>query len=330
MNQSTYKYTQKFVGRAVPTRHRLAHFVRALATWYIIILEWSAIRGRKRSTRSRATTFLNDVSNSTHGRGLEVINQFICWLRRGETTRYDIERAHRSHEADIASRTLSDSILEQLRSDGRAVIRGFVDREMAESIASEVALMPGKCDLDPRQYLNMAEWLADPVAEPRFHTSGERLAGDEAVSALARSTFVQDIARDYLGAAPILASLQSWTTRPPLHDTADTLDAAAMAYHCDSDYFGFLKFFVLLTEVGLNNGPFTFVERSHRGIRHVAGRMPDSEIVGPQDVEFKGTGQPGDLVIVDTKGWHKASPPKEGYRTMLQFVYSTSLFGSPT
>jgi ectoine hydroxylase-related dioxygenase (phytanoyl-CoA dioxygenase family) len=314
----------------MPRRNRLAHFIRALATTYIIALEWPAIRGRRRSIRGRATTFLNDISNSTHGRGLEVVNHLICRLRQKETALYDAERVTRRPNPEGYDQASVGSIVAKLNSHGCAVVRSFVDRTAAESIAEAVRAMPGQCDLNKHRYSDMTEWMNDKSAEPRFHSSGEYLAENLAIVSLARSTFVQDVARDYLGAAPLLASLQSWTTRPPVKQTADTLDAAAMAYHCDSDFFGFLKFFVLLTEVGPTNGPFTFIERSHRGTRHVAGRMPDSEVVGPYDVEFHGTGHPGDLVIVDTKGWHKASPPVEGYRTMLQFVYSTSLFGSPT
>jgi hypothetical protein len=330
MNKNPYKYTQQFIGRSVPSQKRIAHFIRALLTSYILILEWPAFRGRRRSTRPRATTFLNDVSNSTHGRGLEAINTLICRVRRQETIRYDANRAMRDYTSHDDSRSLVASAVTELRHHGRAVIRGFIAQDVAESIYEMVARMPGKCDIAPYLYQDLAEWMADSAAEPRFHSSGERLADESEIVRLANSYFVRDVARDYLGAAPLLASLQSWTTRPLTIGTADALDTAAMAYHCDSDYFGFLKFFVLLSEVGPQNGPFTFIERSHRGIRHVAGRMPDSEVVGREDVEFRGIGKPGDLVIVDTKGWHKASPPEAGYRTMLQFVYSTSLFGSPT
>jgi len=87
---------------------------------------------------------------------------------------------------------------------------------------------------------------------------------------------------------------------------------------------------VPLTNVGMENGPFIFVGRSHRGKRHVAGRMNDSEIIQGDDVVYLGTGQAGDLIIVDSKGWHKALPQRNGYRTMFQIVYSTSSFGFPT
>jgi ectoine hydroxylase-related dioxygenase (phytanoyl-CoA dioxygenase family) len=103
-----------------------------------------------------------------------------------------------------------------------------------------------------------------------------------------------------------------------------------MAFHCDSDYFGFLKFFLLLTEVKPTNGPFTFVGGSHRGKRHVVGRMKDKEIISDHDEVLYGTGEPGDLIIADTRGWHKATPPEQGTRTMLQVLHTTSLFGQPS
>jgi ectoine hydroxylase-related dioxygenase (phytanoyl-CoA dioxygenase family) len=100
-----------------------------------------------------------------------------------------------------------------------------------------------------------------------------------------------------------------------------------MAFHCDSDYFSFIKFFIMLNDVDMNNGPFTFVAYSHRGKRHVAGRMEDDEIVGPKDEVLYGTASAGDMVVCDTKGWHKAKPPVTGSRTVLQLVFASNLFG---
>lgn len=325
-----YRYTSRFRGRSVPWLNRAAHAARAIATLYVVALEWSSIVGRRPSRRPRATTFLNDISNSTHGRGLEAANKIICVVRRRQTREFDSRWTDQGDSTRPYEEEEIVRVLSELKSHGRCVIREFVIESDARAIAEDVRRMPGRCDLATKQYDSMHSWMKDEQAEPRFHTDGGNLAAHPTIASLCRSDLVQEIARQYLGAAPLLASLQSWTTRPPTIGTADELDAAAMAYHCDSDFFGFLKFFVLLTDVGPENGPFTFIEKSHRGTRHVAGRMPDVEVVGPDDIEFKGTGRPGDLVIVDTKGWHKASEPISGYRSMLQFVYASSLFGSPT
>ena len=133
------------------------------------------------------------------------------------------------------------------------------------------------------------------------------------------------ISRKYLGCPPICASVQIWTTRPPLFISRKILGNSAMAFHCGSDYFGFLKFFLLLTEVKPGNGPFTFVRGSHRGKRNITRRMEDTEIISDRDEVLFGTGEPGDLIITDTKGWHKATPPEQCMRTMLQVLYTTSL-----
>ena len=314
----------------MPIRKRFAHGARALLTAPIIVAEWDAIRGRTPSTRAGATRFLNDISNSTHGRGLEFANQLIGILRRNETRQFDRARENESTNSSSQHGGKVDRVVQELREVGRSRVDAFIPRHVAESIASDIRNMPGRCDLDPRSYPSLFDWRANSAAEPRFHTSRSSLQAHDQIIDLTRSRFVLEVAREYLGVSPLLASLQSWTTRPPARTDPNVLDAAAMAYHCDSDFFGFLKFFVLLTEVRPENGPFTFVERSHRGIRHVAGRMPDTEIVGLSDIEFLGVGLPGDLLIVDTKGWHKATPPIVGERTMLQFVFASSLFGAPT
>ncbi len=82
-----------------------------------------------------------------------------------------------------------------------------------------------------------------------------------------------------------------------------------------------LKFFTYLNDVTMDNGPFTFVEESHR--RLPVGwsgklRWEDSEIealYGSDSVKNL-TGEYGDLIMATTNGFHKGLPLKSGSRTL--------------
>lgn len=327
----TFAYTRKFRGRGLPKSLRLAHLLRAIILSPILLLEWKALVGSRRSRMRNAVTLLNDISNATHGRGLEVMNKFICRIRNFPSA--DAKRGlgfFTTPTGDPMSIQNVNSIVDELRQVGFSRVPNFIDRLVVTSLCADILKMPGKSSKPTFNYQSQDEWRRDTDGGPRYTVATESIEGLAWCQEVATNEVICEIAHQYLGCPPLLGSMQVWTTRPPNSSSSEVLSEAAMALHCDSDYFGFLKFFVLLTDVGENDGPFTFVGGSHRGKRHVAGRMKDSEIISEDDVVYRGTGKAGDLIVADTKGWHKASPPRSGHRTMLQILYTSSLFGSPT
>lgn len=331
IDRYTFAYTESFRARSVPVVLRFAHFVRAVILSPILLIEWKAVLGQRKSRSARAITLLNDISNSTHGRGLDVMNKLICSIRN----RCISDESHPFGPAVTPSGCffgLYDlkSNVDDLRQIGFTRVNQFVDNKSAIQIGIELGSIAGESSYPAKRYSNLEEWQQDNQSGPRFTLESEQIRTHKALASIAENSVICEIAKRYIGCAPILVSRQVWTTRAPLDRSAEVVSDAAMAFHCDSDYFGFLKFFILLTDVGADNGPFSFVPRSHKGRRHVAGRMRDSEIISGNDELCLGVGRAGDLIIADTKGWHKATPPKLGYRTMFQVVYSSSLFGSPT
>lgn len=296
---------------------------RAFLLSPIILIELRSLLGYRKSRSRLATTFLNDISNSTLGKGLDFGNSIICFFRNG------LDKSVEQNPKLFSQRLENvESVNLELVKFGFSQVPSLVSSDLAGKVLQETLSMSGYCR-NSQKSLRHKEWLDSSYSGPRFDVDQSLIARSEQIGVIANNNFLYDIAKVYLGCSPILASVQIWTTRPPQVINANVLDESAMAFHCDSDYFGFLKFFVLLTEVNTQNGPFTFVSGSHRGRRHVVGRMKDSEVITPTDILHLGTGRPGDLVIADTKGWHKADPPKCGIRTMLQIVYASSLFGAP-
>jgi ectoine hydroxylase-related dioxygenase (phytanoyl-CoA dioxygenase family) len=259
------------------------------------------------------------------------MNAAICWVRNRSSTeghpRFDSFSCPSGH---LVGRQSINAIIDELRDNGFSQIRNFVDPLVASGLNAIVSDMSGATSSPATSYQSQHDWQRDLDGGPRYTMNQEEIRVNQDIERVALNGVIREVARLYLGCSPILASTQAWTTRPPNTFSPEVLSEAAMAFHCDADYFGFLKFFVLLTDVSSKNGPFTFIGGSHRGVRHVAGRMSDTEVVLAGDVIFHGTGQAGDLIIADTKGWHKASPPESGYRTLLQVVYASSLLGFPS
>lgn len=330
-DRQSFDYTESFRARSVPMILRLAHFVRAVILSPILLIEWKAVLGKRRSQSARAIMLLNDISNSTHGRGLDVINQLICTIRN----RWILDESCPPDSLATPAGWLVgldelSSYVEDLQQIGFTRVNQFVENKTAIQLGIEISDIAGTSSFPAKRYASLEEWRQDNRSGPRFTFDSEQVNVQRRLASIAENSAIREIAKRYIGCPPILVSRQVWATRVPSDSSTEVMSDAAMAFHCDSDYFGFLKFFVLLTDVGPNNGPFTFVARSHRGRRHVAGRMRDSEIISGDDELCLGIGQAGDLIIADTKGWHKATPPKLGFRTMFQVVYSSSLFGSPT
>ncbi|MCE9623074.1 MAG: phytanoyl-CoA dioxygenase family protein [Actinomycetia bacterium] len=268
---------------------------------------------------------MNDLCNATLGRGLDVGNRVVATLRKKATKRFDSTMT-----LDGGSRLSAEFIsplVAELRATGFAKIPQFVQRELAETLRERIEALEG---IEPggATYSSMEDWM-NRGSMPRLNVNRAGLLAVTELSAV-DLTPLSIVARQMLGAAPDLLGPHSWITRPLPDMTEVQKEDSAMAYHCDSDFFGFMKVFLLLTEVQQENGPFTFLSGSHRGKRHVQGRVTDATLrVEPRELCF-GTGSPGDVVLAMTTGWHKATPPTAGHRTMVQWLFSNGLFGSAT
>ena len=82
-----------------------------------------------------------------------------------------------------------------------------------------------------------------------------------------------------------------------------------------------LKFFTYLNDVTMDNGPFTYVEGSHRRLpwdwsRKLRWEDGEIESLYGADSVKNLTGKYGDLIIATTNGFHKGLPLKSGSRTL--------------
>jgi len=142
------------------------------------------------------------------------------------------------------------------------------------------------------------------------------------------------LVQDYLGSAPIVDILAMWwsSSFKKIPDKE-----SAQFWHFDMDRPKWLKLFIYLTDVDCENGPHSFIEGSHRngGIPYVLRskgyvRLSDAEVARHfrRDRMIKFTGKKGTVILEDTRGLHKGHLVTAGDRLMLQFEFSSSLFGA--
>ena len=326
MNTQEFKYQKGKKGRGLVLSRRFAYGVRALMYSPTFITDRASLLGYRQPLTNRPTQVMNDICNATNGYGLERVSKLISKLVRKQTREFDKEVPHLE---SIARTTASQrkEIVAALRTTGFAAIPGFAAPEQANKLYKLILDGPGR-DRQPVDYLNQKEWLK-ATDSPRI--DADRVATKSATDEIDLDfASLKLIAREYLNCRPIQLGPNSWTTKAVPSLSVEAQDNNAMAFHSDSDYFGFVKAFLLLTPVTLESGPFTFISGSHLKDRQVQGRLKDSDLGYSEDEVRLGTGNPGDLVLAVTTGWHKASIPQKGHRMMVQWLFTNSLFGSAT
>ncbi|HEY1037866.1 MAG TPA: phytanoyl-CoA dioxygenase family protein [Bacteroidia bacterium] len=143
-----------------------------------------------------------------------------------------------------------------------------------------------------------------------------------------------NIARKYLGCEPIFDFPAMWWSTPFLKEASAE---AAQLYHFDLDRIKWLKIFIYLTDVNENNGPHRLIKGSHRVgakpeslLKRGYARIPDEDLTPHYKKEdfIVVTGDAGAVFLEDTKCWHKGTPLKSGHRLVLEFEYTSSMFGA--
>lgn len=137
--------------------------------------------------------------------------------------------------------------------------------------------------------------------------------------ALFNHPLVLQVAELYLGCKPTLDNIGGWWSFAGRSAAKGT-----QWFHRDWDNIRAIKLFIYLTDTGPADGPFEFVEGSHRDERLVdihriadpvvAARMPDLPLRTM-------TGPAGMIFMADTFGIHRGRLPERGSRLMATAQY---------
>jgi len=140
--------------------------------------------------------------------------------------------------------------------------------------------------------------------------------------------YLLHILQDYLGTEPIFFSSNFWASYPGKVENTEK-------FHQDYDDTKFLKLFIYINDVTINNGPHSYIKKSLKNIvdsdilknyKYRPSQRLDENIFikhTKNDI-INITGNEGTLIIENTKGFHKGTNVKQGKRYILQLLFGTS------
>ena len=153
----------------------------------------------------------------------------------------------------------------------------------------------------------------------------EELVSIKEVMQIANDAKVLSFVQDFLGTTPTISNINAWWSVGGKEDAQH-----AQFFHRDVDDYKFIKLFIYLTDVTMENGPHVYVESSayddnFKKIR----RFSDEEVEATYGVEkIKHiTGEKGEAFFINSYGIHKGLLPKKERRLILQVQYSINEVG---
>lgn len=268
----------------------------------------------------------------TGGRSNDLISTLIGYIRRP----YGFTRAE-GLLGDLSSEENRSAILMQLRKRGYYVRERCVPDDTCSRLLQYALTHPCRTramDGAGRDESFLGPYPRGTPRAVRYDFAAQDLLAHEDVQRLLADLSLLALSQDYLGARPKADVLGMWWHT----DYSNIPDSeAAQYFHFDMDRPKWLKIFVYLTDVGVRNGPHSFVAGSHRAgaipewlLRKGYARLSDREVAetfGAADVlEF--TAPRGSIIVEDTRGLHKGRHVDQGDRLVLQLQFSNCLFGA--
>lgn len=165
-----------------------------------------------------------------------------------------------------------------------------------------------------------------------WYVQPETVLDNHSVQMLIGDSFWQRISNTYLGTTSRVSQLRCWHSFP--HEKGEILSPEN--WHLDAgDGLNFIKFFVLLSDVGDKSGPTAIIPIPSEKLPRkffTGRRYSDSEIVRLLDrtklKEIKAMGPIGHVYCADTRLLHRGTPVEMGSRFILNWTVSVDSFGT--
>ena len=141
------------------------------------------------------------------------------------------------------------------------------------------------------------------------------------------SNLFKSVSRGYLNSNKVSINCTLLISFPKNEMSDKDKISAAQTYHFDSDFSKFLKLYVYLNNVDKNNGPHSYVTKTHiqKQKKHQLQKgYSDKQITQSYDSIKIITGKKGTIFFEDSFGFHKGNVPKNNYRIMLNIHYGNS------
>lgn len=266
---------------------RILFAIRGIVRAPFLLIDLGAVRG-KRPPRfpDACSQFAIDIHTATLGRS-------SIWLGRLSQTSKP-QQWQLSGGSPFAQR-------------GVQVLPRLANRDVLATVRDELE--------STESYGNWLEYETSPkfsFGALDFGQLGRILNDPEGLYALAQSSLCGE---------PLLVQLEAWALRDS--GTWAERTEAALSFHCDADYFNFIKIFIPLRSLASHECT-KFVEGSHLADRHALYRVDEGCFA--QDKIWQVAISLGDAYMMNTSGWHSAAAGRDP-RPVLQAVIATDLFG---
>lgn len=129
----------------------------------------------------------------------------------------------------------------------------------------------------------------------------------------------------YLGGKPIQTQANCWWS---IHFSESE---PTWLFHRDGTYEKFIKCFIYLNDITMENGPHVYVPESINNMilpeKYRPSKRVSDDFIKEHYLEIKYlTGEKGTTMLVDTRGWHKGLPVEKGHRILIQLEWTTEEF----
>jgi hypothetical protein len=182
--------------------------------------------------------------------------------------------------------------------------------------------------------------------------TGSAIKTESQIGRIFIKPFMADIASHYFKSQSYLTGAVSFhtTEKDPKLFTNEDIHGLAQNWHFDYPNLRFLKFFIYLTDVEIENGPHSFISKTHEENFVYPNSMDDLHSSGLTKYEnglFSGLIKDqwvnrnfdsdqvnefcypkGTLLVVNTSGLHKGGYCYSGRREVLSLIYSISNGGA--
>jgi len=209
-------------------------------------------------------------------------------------------------------------LLEQLEDRGWTEPLGLVSAEQAAQMRRSLQAQP--CHDPYRPHLG--DFQHDAVPSPETNMGYYRIDQLLAVPGLLgifNHPLVLALAELYLGCKPTMDNFGGWWSFAGRDAAKGT-----QWFHRDWDNIRAIKLFIYLTDTGPDDGPFEFIEASHRDERLVEiNRMEDEKVARTMaDLPLRSiTGAAGTVFMADTFGVHRGRLPRARSRLLVTAQY---------
>lgn len=241
---------------------------------------------------------------------------------RGATSRRRVASVVARLRPPVVAPSVNGAMSAMLKQDGVVRLGALLDGRQCSDVVEQLRAAPVTDIYRP----NTPPFLPlDGGRHPNSHVAYHRpvdIAKAPHLLALANRPDLLALAGDFLGCRPTISYLAAWWSY-----ATDLGAQQAELFHRDVDDWRFLKLFVYLTDVSLENGPHVYVRRSADDPRLTTiRRYSDGEVASafPADDVLTLTGKAGDGFIENTTGLHRGRPVENGIRLMFQAVYGLS------